>query len=52
MSIGNVRCKRNCGNSIKRELVDEHDGWEQTDEGGWLCPVCNPESDVSWESDE
>lgn len=42
MGKRNIRCKRNCGNSIKEDLVEDHEHWKQTDDG-WLCPTCNPD---------
>jgi len=47
----NVYCENNCGNRIKRELAEKHSGWSLTEDGGWLCTACNPDSPVSWESD-
>ena len=43
MSEGNVRCKRNCGNSIRKDLAEENNNWVQHEDGGMLCPSCNPD---------
>lgn len=47
MPIGNIRCKRNCGSLLKRKIVTQHDEWKHTEQG-WVCPYCNPTSNLSW----
>lgn len=41
-----VYCK-DCGKKVKRGLAEDSDDWVHTDEG-WLCPHCNPDSEIEW----